>query len=330
MNNNLKSKILNLPPELQLHILFQLPRDKLIQICLIDDEILSICWNSYFIKSMNFNKNQNVIFKLHLCNEMQTNKYIDYIKYFKKLDKMFNPIFRYNINQILDCYFYADVNKDSLIENILNITKSHFFSAMLSVDFPSLKINGTYFKFFINLTKISLIDEIYTPIQFPDKLEKIIINDYKYSLNNIPENIFIIQFDYCSKFNLPIKWPSDLRKIYFGNLVGFQQPLINLPKTLTEIIYSNNDWLINNTLSTLPLHVTNVTVSNEDMIKSIKIPKHITIKYPDKIKTVSIEKYQDEGIRQMEIQCIPLCDDSILNKLISDYENTLAYKFKFS
>ncbi len=274
MNNNsndtLKTKISKLSSEVKYQILFRLPQEKLIQLCSIDDKILSICWSSYFVECMNWDWDQNILFKLKLCDAMIKNKkFTEYISYIHQLDEMFDIKFTSNINQIRS--IINDNSKSLLVYKILDFK---------NIESSINPICGKYFKFFINVEQIYLSDRVQNPIHFPDNVKYICIDKYKHPLDNFPASVEQITFKYSSTFNQKISWPINLKKILFANCSSYDRSLINLPKTLEEIDYTNNTELIKKTICTLPLHVKIIGMDDVHYFPQIdKIPKHLIVVY---------------------------------------------------
>ena len=210
---NLVNQIRSLPEEIQFNVLGQMNDAQLLNVCLIDVEMLDLCWDPYMRISKNWSNEEFIIFKLGLLARC---KYTDCQILRDELDQ---ELKQYTIKDVIIFKLKALPNrpfkeyqhfKDKLEQelnanvNIMNILKN------ISVR-PQLGVVNTLLK-----TKVDLKNGVNIPVDL----------DYFVNLNELHVG---------HMFNQPIDLRSmtKLTRIVFGD--RFNQPLNKLPNSLTDL-----------------------------------------------------------------------------------------------
>ncbi len=236
------TQIHSLPEEVQLNILVQLETDQLLNVCLIDQLTLNLCWDSYIRVLKDWSNDEFIIFKLRLlskCNGEGCTKLKDELN-----DELLNDKeFILNYKLILK---NSDIKYDDFLEPVnilLNTNKIKFYDKF------NKQIDLIYF---INLTDLTFGD------------------DFNQSVDNLPNGIIHLTFG--RDFDKPVdKLPNSITHLTFG--YWFNQSVDHLPNSITHLTFG--DWF-NQLVDKLPDSITHLTFGSRFNQSVDNLPKSIT------------------------------------------------------
>ncbi len=252
---NLINQLRLLPFETQFNILTHMEDKELLNVCLIDTEMLNLCWDPYIKTLKNWSNKEFIIFKLCLlsrCNYKECKILKDELN-----NELINDgKFMFNYKLIVE---NRNIKYDNLTKpiNILLNTNKIVFDDEFDIQID--------LRYFINLTHLTFGD-FYN--QSVDKVVKISNGSSVYK-SILPNSITHLIFGYW--FNKSVNHlPNSITHLTFGR--HFNQPVDNLPNSITHLTFI---WNFDQPVDKLPNSITHLTFGRNFDQQLTKLPTNL-------------------------------------------------------
>ena len=260
-------RLLALPSELQWNILSKMGQTQLLNVCMINSNMLSLCWDPYLATLKQWTKKEFIIFQLKLLANCK----------YKECQSL-----KYELNKplIQDTDFITEYNKVINNAEIIyypgsKITHSNAVNDPIDILLNTQKIvfedefdQLFDLHYFINIT------HLYFGNLFNQPIERVVqntIGSLAYE-SVLPNSITNLIFEESSYFNQSVDYlPNSITHLEFGE--KFNQSVDNLPNSITNLIFGNN---FNQPVDHLPNSITHLTFG-EDFNQPVgHLPNSIT------------------------------------------------------